>query len=131
MYSMIPGKMEKLRGFIDKNLVRGFSQPAKSKIAAPVLFKEKKAGSLRMFMDYRGINAICIENMYPLPLMKDMVGYLSKENIFTKLDLRGKHTTEYGLGKGMSGRPCSTALCDATISRWMLFGLQGAPAVIM
>lgn len=35
-----------------------------------------------------GFNAICVENMYFLPLMKDMLGHLAKENIFTKLDLR-------------------------------------------
>lgn len=39
-------------------------------------------------MDYRGINAICMEDMYPIPLMKDMLNYLSKGKIFTKLDLR-------------------------------------------
>lgn len=33
-------------------------------------------------------NGICIENMYPLPLMKDILGHLMKGRIFTKLDLR-------------------------------------------
>lgn len=39
-------------------------------------------------MDYRGLNCICGENMYPLPLMRDMLNYLAKERIFTKLYLR-------------------------------------------
>lgn len=41
MYSMMLREMEELQRFIDKNLGRGFIQPAKSRMAAPVLFKEK------------------------------------------------------------------------------------------
>lgn len=73
---------------MDKNLARGFIQPAKSKVAALVLFKEKKDGSLRLCVDFRGINGVCMENMYLLPLMKDILGHLSKWKVFTKLDLR-------------------------------------------
>lgn len=56
-------------------------------MAAPVLFKEKD-GSLRLCVGYRDLNCICVENMYPFPLMRDMLSYLAKERIFTKLDLR-------------------------------------------
>lgn len=67
--------------------MRGFIQPAKLRMAAPMLFKEK-GGSLRLCIDYRGLNCICVENMYSLLLMRDMLGYLAKGKIFTKLDLR-------------------------------------------
>lgn len=85
---MTPREMEELQGFIEKNLASGFIQAAKSKMVAPMLFKEKKHGSLRLCVDYRGLNCICAQNMYPFPLMWDMLGYLSKEMIFSKLDLR-------------------------------------------
>lgn len=88
IYLMTHRETEKLRVFIDKNLSRGFIQPVKSRMAAPVLFKEKRDGTLRLCVDYKGLNCICIENMYPLPLMKDMLGYLAKGRIFTKLNLR-------------------------------------------
>lgn len=39
-------------------------------------------------MDYCRLNAICTENFYSLPLLKDMLVYLAKGRIFTKLDLR-------------------------------------------
>lgn len=67
MYSMTPKEMEELRKYIDKNLARGFIQLAKSYMEAPILFKEKKDGSMRLYMDFRGINGVCIENMYPPP----------------------------------------------------------------
>lgn len=39
-------------------------------------------------MDYRGLNGVCVKNVYPLPLMKDMLDYLAKGKKITKLDLR-------------------------------------------
>ena len=57
-------------------------------MAAPVLFRAKKDGSLRLCMDYRGLNVVCTSNKYPLPLIRDMLTHLSKRKIFTNLDLR-------------------------------------------
>lgn len=41
MYSTMPKEMDKLQRYIKKNVARGFIQPAKLRIAAPILFKEK------------------------------------------------------------------------------------------
>lgn len=38
---MIPKEMTELREYIDTNLAHRFIQPAKLRVAAPVLFKEK------------------------------------------------------------------------------------------
>lgn len=46
-----------------------------------------KNGKLCLCVDYIGLNAVCVENVYPLPPM-DMLVYLAKVKIFTKLDLR-------------------------------------------
>lgn len=88
LYSMIPRELDELWPFIDKNLAQSFIQPVKSCMAIPVLFQEKKDGSLHLCMDYHGLNDICMENIYPLPLMKDMLAHLAKGRIFIKLDLR-------------------------------------------
>lgn len=78
--------MEELRDFMDKNLARGFIHSAK--VAVPVLFKEKKDGSLKLYVDFWEINGVCMENVYPFPIMKDIPGYVSKGKVFTKLDWR-------------------------------------------
>lgn len=39
---------------------------------------------MKLCVDFRGINGVCVENMYPLPLMKDMLALLAKGKIFTK-----------------------------------------------
>lgn len=39
-------------------------------------------------MDYRRFNTVSVENVYPLPFMKDMLAYLAKVGGgITKLDL--------------------------------------------
>lgn len=94
MYFMTPREMEELLACIDKNVARRYIQPVKLRMVAPMIFKEKKDGSLRLCVDYRGLNCICIENMYPLPVMMDMLSFLAKGRIFTNLDLRERDTTE-------------------------------------
>lgn len=57
-------------------------------MAAPVLFREKKDGGLCLCVDFQGLNVVCVEHLYPLPLMKDLLSTLATSRIVTKLDLR-------------------------------------------
>ena len=90
---------------------------------------EKKDGSLRMVVDYRGLNE-AIKNKYPLPMINDLFDRLQGVKVFSKIDLRsGYHqlkireqdipkttfTTRYGL-------------YEYTV---MSFGLTNAPAYFM
>jgi hypothetical protein len=58
-----------------------------SPAATPILFVKKGDGSLRLVIDYRGINEGTIKNRYPLPLLQDTLMNLSKAKWFTKLDI--------------------------------------------
>lgn len=79
MYTMTAREMEELCWYIDQNLARGFIQPARSRITIPVLFKEKKNGSLHLCVNFCSINGVCMENIYPPPpLMKDLLAHLAK-----------------------------------------------------
>lgn len=88
MYSITPKELEELRKYKDRNLARGFIQPSRSHMAAPVLFWEKKDGGLCLCVDFRGLNVVSIEPLYPLLLIKDLLAMLATGKIFTKLDLR-------------------------------------------
>ena len=57
-------------------------------MAAPVFFIKKKDGSLRLVQDYRALNAKTIKNVYPLPLISDLINRLRGARYFTKLDVR-------------------------------------------
>ncbi|KAK9401814.1 hypothetical protein NXF25_010170 [Crotalus adamanteus] len=126
MYAMTPTEVQELRRYIDQNLARGFIQPARSRITAPVLFKEKKDGSLRLCVDFRGLNAVCVEHLYPLPLMKDLLAYLGTGRIFTKLDLREVYY-RVRIKAGDEWKTAFNCPLGSFQFRVMPFGLQGAP----
>lgn len=68
-------------------------QTIKQQMAIPVLFQEKKDRS-HLCIDYHRLNTICIENIYPLSLMKDMLAHLAKEKIFLLSWTSKRHSTE-------------------------------------
>ena len=109
---------------------KGYIRPSSSPWGSPVLLVEKKDGSLRMVVDYRGLNEVTIKNKYPLPMINVLFDRLQGAKVFSKIDLRsGYHqlkireqdipntafTTRYGL-------------YEYTV---MSFGLTKAPAYFM
>jgi hypothetical protein len=54
-----------------------------------LLFVKKKDGSLRMCVDYRGLNKVTKKNRYILPLISGLLEQLGSTKIFTKTDLNG------------------------------------------
>ena len=79
--------METLKTYIKTNLANGFIRPSKSPAGAPILFDRKPDGSLRLCVDYRGLNNITIKNRYPLPLIGESLNRLGRARQFTELDL--------------------------------------------
>ena len=76
-----------LKTYIKTNLANGFIRPSKSPAGAPILFDKKPDGSLRLCVDYRGLNNITIKNRYPLPLIGESLNRLGRARRFTQLDL--------------------------------------------
>ena len=81
--------MAELRKYIDENLAKNFIRHSKSPAGAPILFVKKKDGSLRMCVDYRGLNKVTKKDHYPLSLISKLLDQLGRARIFTKIDLRG------------------------------------------
>jgi hypothetical protein len=77
--------------YIDENLSKNFIRHSKSHAGAPTLFVKKKDGSLRMCVDYRGLNKVTKKNRYPLPLISELLEQLGSAKIFTKIELRGAY----------------------------------------
>jgi hypothetical protein len=73
---------------LDKYLQRGWIRESKSPAGAPILFAKKKDGTLRLCVDYRGLNAVTIKNRYPLPLIQESLDRLATAVIFSKIDIR-------------------------------------------
>lgn len=88
IYSLSQKELEELREYLEDNLRKGFVRPSSSPAGAPILFAKKKDGSLRLCVDYRGLNKITRKNRYPLPLIGELLDQLRDARVFTKLDLR-------------------------------------------
>ena len=127
IYNLSELELAALRAYLDEGLANGTIRPSKSPAGAPILFVKKKDGSLRLCVDYRGLNKITIKNRYPLPLISELLDRVKRAKIFTKLDLRNA----YGLIRIKTGDEWKTAFR----TRYghfeylvMPFGLTNAPA---
>jgi hypothetical protein len=66
-YRMSHKELKELKVQLEKLLAKGYIKPSKSPYEALVLFVHKKDGTLKMFMDYRALNKVTMQNAYPLP----------------------------------------------------------------
>ena len=87
IYSLGPVELETLKTYIKTNLANGFIRPFKSPAGASIFLDRKPDGSLRLCVDYRGLNNITIKNRYPLPLIGESLDRLGRARRFTQLDL--------------------------------------------
>ena len=83
IYSLSPVELETLKTYIETNLANCFIQPSKSPAGAPILFVGKPNGSLRLYVDYQGLNNLTIKNWYPLPLIGKLLNRLGQAKRFT------------------------------------------------
>lgn len=83
IYSLGPVELETLKTYIETNLANGFIRPSKSPAGAPILFVRKPDGSLRLCVDYRGLNNLTIKNRYPLLLIGESLDRLGRAKRFT------------------------------------------------
>ncbi|GBG85719.1 hypothetical protein CBR_g40447 [Chara braunii] len=95
VYRMSPRELEELRKQLDELLEKGWIRPSSSPFGASVLFVPKKEGELRMCIDYRGLNAITVKNVEPLPRIDDLLDRVQGAKYFSKIDLKsGYHQIE-------------------------------------
>ncbi|XP_019085455.1 PREDICTED: uncharacterized protein LOC104715163 [Camelina sativa] len=86
-YRMAPSELAELKTQLEDLLEKGFIRPSSSPWGAPVLFVKKKDGSMRLCIDYRGINNITIKDKYPLPRIDELLDQLRGASWFSKIDL--------------------------------------------
>ena len=87
IYNLRPIELETLKTYIKTNLANSFIRPSKSPVGAPILFDKKLDGSLRLCVNYWGLNNITIKNRYSLPLVGEFLDCLGRAKQFTQLDL--------------------------------------------
>ncbi|GIL61706.1 hypothetical protein Vafri_16098, partial [Volvox africanus] len=87
MYRLSPLELDEVKRQVTDLLAKGMIRPSTSPFSAPILFVAKKDGSLRMCIDYRGLNAVTVKNRYPLPRVDDLLDKLRGSAYFSSIDL--------------------------------------------
>ncbi|GBG62580.1 hypothetical protein CBR_g31216 [Chara braunii] len=76
-----------LKRQLEELLRLGFIKPSNSPWGAPVLFARKADETLRLCIDYRGLNRYTVKNSYPMPRSDELFDRLAGNRFFTKIDL--------------------------------------------
>jgi len=71
IYGLSPPELSAWYEWLDENLDMKFICESSSPAASLILFVKKKKGSLRLCVNYGGLNEGTIKNYYPLPLVKE------------------------------------------------------------
>jgi hypothetical protein len=127
IYSLSRTELEVPQKWLEENLSKGFIRASSSPAGAPILFVKKGDGSLRLCVDYRGLNEGTINNRYPLPLLYETLLRLQKAKYFTKLDICGAYNL-VRMAEGEEWKTTFRTRYGVFESLVMPFGLTNAPA---
>jgi hypothetical protein len=127
LYPMSRAQLTVLKEWLKENLRKGFIRPSSSPASSPVLFVSKPDGSLRLCMDYRGLNGVSEKDRYPLPLTKETLNSLKGMKYFSKIDIVAAFNN-IRIKKGLEYLTAFRTKLGLFESLVMPFGLTGAPA---
>jgi len=127
LYSMSRTELQTLKDWFEENLSKGFIRASSSPAASPIFFVKKTDGSLRLCVDYRGLNAGTIKNRYPLPLLQETLMRLSKAKYFMTLDICGAYNLVQ-MAEGEEWKMAFRTCYRLFESLVMPFGLTNAPS---
>ena len=71
---------------IEKMRADGVISPSESPYNSPIVVVPKKDGSLRLCVDFRGLNKKIVADLFPLPVMSEVLQNLANSDMFTTLD---------------------------------------------
>jgi hypothetical protein len=74
---------KQVKGMLNNEVIT----PSSSPWSSPVVLVTKKDGTIRFCVDYRRLNAVTINDAYPLPRIDDLFDHLSGSCWFSTLDL--------------------------------------------
>ena len=88
LYPMSHDELQVLKEYVEEMLKTGKIQVGSGAAGSAVFFVKETIGKLTLVVDYRGLNAIIIKDVYPIPLMTTLMEQIQGSNWFNKLDLK-------------------------------------------
>jgi hypothetical protein len=129
-YRMSTPELKELQMQLEEILKKRYIRPSVSPWGAPVLFMNKKDGTLRLCIDFRQLNKVTMKNKYPLPRIDDLFNQLKDSKIFSKIDLRsGYHKVR--IKEEDIGKTAFRTRYGHYKFTVVPFGLSNAPVVFM
>ena len=86
-YPLGDEKLKAMKTQVQELSNKGWVVPSSSPWGAPILFVKKKEGELRMCIDFRDLNALTIDDSYPLPRLDLLIHRAGSSQYFSKIDL--------------------------------------------
>jgi Reverse transcriptase (RNA-dependent DNA polymerase)/RNase H-like domain found in reverse transcriptase/Integrase zinc binding domain/Chromo (CHRromatin Organisation MOdifier) domain/Aspartyl protease len=107
-----PAERKEVERQLKYHIEKGLVQPSSSPWGAPILFTPKPDGTLRMCVDYRGLNAVTERDVFPLPRAEDLYTRVKGKKVFSSIDLlkgywqvaiqpRDRHLTAFTTPEGL------------------------------
>ena len=115
-------------------MYKGFIRNSSSSCAFPILFVQRKDGSLRLCVDYQALDDIKIKDRYPLLRIEETLNQVRGAKYFTQIDLQSAYNligikegdkvkmafrTQYGLYKFLEipfGLTTASASCQQYVN---------------
>ena len=128
MFRLSPKEKAEIERQVAEALGNGWIERSSSAYGAPLLFVPKPDGSLRMCIDYRGLNKIIVKNKFPMPRIDDLIDNLVGSKYFSTLDLAAGY---HQLKLQQTDVPKTAFNNQFGKFEWQVlpFGLTNAPAV--
>ena len=82
LYRQSVSELSETKKQLTEYINAGHIRPSTSPFGAPILLVKKKDGTMRMCIDYRGLNDITVKNTFPIPRIDDLHDQLGKAHYF-------------------------------------------------
>src|SRR5450755_2931617 len=85
---MTEEELEVLKEWLTDNLKKGYIKASSAPFASPILFVQKPSRGLRLYINFKKLNAITRKDRYPLLLLNEVLSRMSRAKVFIKFNIR-------------------------------------------